>query len=625
MARRSLAYRTLVGLVALAAVLLAHPGTSSATDDTITVQGRYERLAAVGTTGESALHAVRTGKHTYWLDLGPNHVPQPGALVTVSGHLEDGRTLDVSSIGAVEGSAARTAAPASHRADKVLVMRAFWTRNRPARPTTAQTRSTFLRKGKAWFEEVSHGRYSITGTVTPWLRIPRPSGCTYSAYESMDRALTRAKRAGFNLNAYSRYVLYLPCNGQGMLGLGSMPGPFVWQFGSLSYDIAVHEQGHNLGLRHANGRECYSGSTQVTWSRSCNVVGYGDSFDVMGNRGPGHFQAFHKQRLGWLQKLATLSRSGTRSLAPYATTGPGAKALRVKASRSRSYWLEYRTKSGVDSAFAPGAFGVVLRVRGNGSRSEPQLLDLMPGSGFGRVGGRSFHEWDRTRLPAGSSWTSPERIRFTTTSQTSGAARVSVQFNAPAPRAPDAPASVTATPLVNGADVTWERPADNGSIITKYVVTASPGQLKQTVKSVGGLRARTRFTGLDPARDYTFSVVAHNQKGGSAPQASQPVTPLSSAPTVSITSPGDGATVSGQVTVLVKATKNAHSGAAIDYVDLLIDGIPFDYDESAPYEFDWDTPLDNDGPHTLTAIVHDRNGESAESAPIEVTVANGAP
>ena len=45
-----------------------------------------------------------------------------------------------------------------------------------------------------------------------------------------------------------------------MLGLGSLPGQHVWLFGSTRYDVAVHEQGHNLGLEHAHARECRGGT-----------------------------------------------------------------------------------------------------------------------------------------------------------------------------------------------------------------------------------------------------------------------------------------------------------------------------------------------------------------------------
>ena len=614
-------------LAGLLSLPLTVPATSSAATAstpgrTVTLEGTYLRMSAVGEAGEHVLHALRTERRTLWLDLADLHPPAPGTHVAVEGQLAAG-TVTATSLRAFPDARRLTAAAAAPRSDRLLVMRAYWGATRPGRPSAAAARSAFVGQGRSWFEEVSHGRYTVSGTVTSWLRIKRPSDCTGSAHTSMDRTKAAARRAGHRLAAYSRYLLYLPCDGGGMLGLGSLPGRHVWLFGSTRYDVAVHEQGHNLGLEHAHARECRSGGDPVTWSSRCASIPYGDPFDVMGNRGGGHLQAVYKEQLGWLQDLAVLGSDATRTLAPYETTGPGLKALRVRTGELRAYWLEYRTRYGRDAAFAPGAHGVVLRVRAG--TAEPELLDLMPGSGTGFAGGRAYTEWERTRLPARSSWTSPEGIRFTTVAEGSTGARVTVDYAAPAPAAPDAPPSVTARPTVGGARVTWARPLDNGSIITGYQLTArTPGLAATTVRvdTVGGLVRRAVLDGLDPSRSYTVAVRARNRVGTSAGTRSAAVTPLAPGPVARITAPADGdvALAGEAVPVSVEVHPNAETGSAVEEVTLLVDGSAVDTSRTAPYTPTWETTGWPPGSHTLRVVADDADGQRGRSAPVVVTL-----
>ena len=90
-------------------------------------------------------------------------------------------------------------------------------------------------------------------------------------------------------------------------------------------------------------------------------------------------------------------------------------------------------------------------------------------------------------------------------------------------------------------------------------------------------------------------------------------------PTVSITAPAPGATVSGAVSV----TANASSSIGIASVQFQVDassvGSPV---TAAPYSYSLDTTTLANGSHTLTAVAKDTAGNSTTSAGVIVTVSN---
>ena len=91
----------------------------------------------------------------------------------------------------------------------------------------------------------------------------------------------------------------------------------------------------------------------------------------------------------------------------------------------------------------------------------------------------------------------------------------------------------------------------------------------------------------------------------------------STAPKVSITSPGSGSTVSGSVSIQGSATDSVTVASVTFYVDGLLSCTA----TLAPYSCPWNTSTANNGAHNLTATARDAAGNSA-SASITVTVSN---
>jgi uncharacterized repeat protein (TIGR01451 family) len=93
-------------------------------------------------------------------------------------------------------------------------------------------------------------------------------------------------------------------------------------------------------------------------------------------------------------------------------------------------------------------------------------------------------------------------------------------------------------------------------------------------------------------------------------------------PTVSVTAPAGGTSVSGVVTV----TANANDNTGIYGVQFKLDGALLGgEDPVAPYSTDWDTATATGGTHTLTAVARDAAGNETTSATVTVTVANAGP
>jgi len=127
---------------------------------------------------------------------------------------------------------------------------------------------------------------------------------------------------------------------------------------------------------------------------------------------------------------------------------------------------------------------------------------------------------------------------------------------------------------------------------------------------------------------YTLTALARDAAGNTATSAGVTVTvanapgPDATPPTVAITAPESGATVSGTTTM----TASASDDVGVAGVGFFVDGVAIGVeDTTAPYEVPWDTTTVTDGSYTLTAVARDAAGNAATSAGVTVTVANAAP
>jgi hypothetical protein len=172
--------------------------------------------------------------------------------------------------------------------------------------------------------------------------------------------------------------------------------------------------GHNFGLYHSHSLDC--GSATVATS-GCTSADYGDVFDVMGSSVSGnapHFNAFQKERLGWLNAGVSPPLT-TVSAVPGTSTYTIAPIEDARNSVSRALKIPRSTACGCEQRMALRRIaaaqglrcvhvgylnipaGVVIHKVTDGNADSSYLLDMTPATA----------SWMDAALVAGQAFTDP--------------------------------------------------------------------------------------------------------------------------------------------------------------------------------------------------------------------------
>src|SRR5207249_3096066 len=176
-------------------------------------------------------------------------------------------------------------------------------------------------------------------------------------------------------------------------------------------------------------------------------------------------------------------------------------------------------------------------------------------------------------------------------------------------------------------------PANGASVAgTTVVVSATASD------NVGVVGVQFKLDGAnlgpeDTASPYTFSwntttvsngvhsltAVARDAAGNQTTSAAISVTvnnPDTVPPTVSVTSPASGATVSGTITISAAASDNI----AVVGVQFKLDGANLGAEDTvSPYSISWNTTTVSNGVHSLSAVARDAAGNQTTSATVSVS------
>ncbi len=200
---------------------------------------------------------------------------------------------------------------------KVLVLVVNFQDNQTQPFTVAQVNDTIFGTVNDYYREDSYGRTWLIGNTFGYFTLPMNSGdCAGGTLAS--NARQAAQNSGINLSAYNRFIYVFPTMNCGYIGQATLGGNEVWINGTLTSQNITHELGHNFGLHHARYLDC---GTEILGD-NCTSTEYGHIMDTSGGRG--HFHAFHKERLGWLNyadlpPITTVTQNGSYSIAFFAT------------------------------------------------------------------------------------------------------------------------------------------------------------------------------------------------------------------------------------------------------------------------------------------------------------------
>jgi hypothetical protein len=173
----------------------------------------------------------------------------------------------------------------------------------------------------------------------------------------------------------------------------------------------------------------------------------------------------------------------------------------------------------------------------------------------------------------------------------------------------------------SGATITWTSDEPSDSQI-EYGTTTAYGFM--TGLNASFVTAHTMpLTGLAANTLYYVRVRSRDRAGNLAVSSALMLSTLVAdltAPSVAITAPASGMTLSGTVILAAAASDNV----AIAGVQFRLDGTALGAElTAAPYAVSWHSTTAYDGPHVLTAVARDAAGNATTSAPVTVTVANG--
>ncbi|MFA5908367.1 MAG: LamG-like jellyroll fold domain-containing protein [Vicinamibacterales bacterium] len=191
---------------------------------------------------------------------------------------------------------------------------------------------------------------------------------------------------------------------------------------------------------------------------------------------------------------------------------------------------------------------------------------------------------------------------------------------------PTAPTGLSAAGGLAQTALSWTAATDNVAVSGYRVHRSNTAGFTPADGNLVGQTASTTFvdTGLAAGTHY-YRVIARDAadlRSDPSNEAAAVVTSDGEAPTVAITTPVPGATVSGSVTVAAGAADNV----AVAGVRFLLDGAALGAeDASAPYAITWNTGTATPGAHQLTAVVRDGSGNTTTSVAIAVTVTSPAP
>ncbi len=449
------------------------------------------------------------------------------------------------------------------------------------------------------YRESSRGLVSFSGkAVGPFpINFTSTGACDYTGWALAADAA--AKAAGFDPALYQRVNYVTPANSTcGWSGLAYMPGKQSWVQSCGSTGVFSHELGHNLSLHHA----------------ATPSAEYGDASDPMGGaRMVGHNGA-NRTMAGWMPAGSVLDvgSGGSYALASVSTntTATSPQVIRIaKPDTQEFYYLSLRQALNLDVNLGSTFLDTVSVHRASGSLpTRTYLLQNL-------ASGQAFND-------------TANGISVINRGVANGTAALDIVFAGggcvrTAPAVSVAPASQTAAP---GSTVTYSLTVKNQNNVycgnstfnlTQVLPSGfSGGFAASSLALAPGASASTNWSVNSSAQvasgTYAFDASATDASFGNTAtaHATEIVYVDSTPPTVNITSPAAGASVSGRVNL----SATASDGNGVQAVEFHVDGQMLARDTAAPYGATWNARKALAGKHVLLVRAIDAAGNKAEQS-----------
>jgi hypothetical protein len=518
--------------------------------------------------------------------------------------------------------------------------------------TIDQANDMAFNQVNTYYSAISNGQTTFVGTTVGPYNIDASSG-NCSVYNIEDATLA-AVGTDVNFGNYSHIVIVGPylhdnCGIAGVSTIGptvvnTTSGPVTasvtWldqAFVTSSPWTLAHELGHSLGLNHADFYSCGTSPLALT---GCSAVEYGDQSDVMGLGHLTVMNGVNQDRLGWLSNGSeTQGATGDYTISAIGASSTGLKVVKIPRAGVAAYngdpttailsydWVYYRQPEGYDVNQAdPGYF-------------KGALVDIdMPYDAhsylLGNAGG--VPSSSNPALPVGQTFTDPASATQITVT---GTASDTLSFHVAQGKTDFTPPTVNITAPVANATVSGtitmsvDATADGNSGIQKVDFYSFDSFMPFATATSAPYTATFDTTQVPDGTDYFYAVATDNS--GQAYGVPGNVTTSTfipvvidnfdtGAPTTSITSPSDGATVSSPLTVNVESSDDEEVADTSLYVDGVYNADLYNITSQSAttteYAIQLDLPL---GTHTLLSVATDEVNNMSTSTPVTVTVEAG--
>ncbi len=193
---------------------------------------------------------------------------------------------------------------------------------------------------------------------------------------------------------------------------------------------------------------------------------------------------------------------------------------------------------------------------------------------------------------------------------------------------PSVPQNVTANATSSSQiNLNWSASTDDSGLAPRYTVLRNGSQIATNV-----IATNYSDIGLAASTSYNYTVRAYDGGGNVSAESAVAIantgTPDTTPPTVAMTNPADGTTVSSTVTLSATASDNV----AVKNVQFQLTNMQTNIVTnigsaltSAPYQTTWNSGTVPNGQYALSAMASDTAGNTTTATRVTVTVSNTAP